>query len=424
MRIGVIGLGYVGLPIALAFSRKFEGTYGFDINETRVEALKRGVDETEESSAEELAESPLTYTTEVEDLKDCTFFVVAVPTPVDENHTPDLTALRAASKTVGQVLKAGDIVVYESTVYPGVTEEICGPLLEEVSGLTCGKDFKLGYSPERINPGDKEHTLEKVVKVVAGQDEESLEIIADTYGAVITAGVHKASSIKVGEAAKVIENTQRDLNIALMNELSIIFDRMDIPTKDVLQAAGTKWNFLKFFPGLVGGHCIGVDPYYLTMASERHGYHPQVILAGRRINDNMGKHIAQRAIKLMVQKGIPVMKARIGIFGITFKENVPDIRNSRVPDIIHELHEFSCKPLVCDLLANSDETYHEYEIALASADEMRDLDVAIVAVAHDEYSENNGQYILDRIKPDGILIDIKSLYEPKSLSQKLTYWSL
>lgn len=314
--------------------------------------------------------------------------------------------------------------MYESTVYPGVTEDFCGKVLEQVSGLTCGEDFTLGYSPERINPGDKEHTLETIKKVVAGQDAETLEKLSEVYGAIITAGIHKAPSIKVAEAAKVIENTQRDLNIALMNELSIIFDRMGIRTSDVLQAAGTKWNFLKFYPGLVGGHCIGVDPYYLTTAAERLGYHPQVILAGRRINDGMGKYVAQRTIKLMVNAGLPIREAKIGIFGITFKENVPDIRNSKVPDIIHELEEFGCETKVFDPHAEDDETFEEYGVALCKKDVLHDLDAAILAVAHQEFIGKNLADTLSRLKKGAVLIDVKSIIDPASLPEGIHYWAL
>ncbi len=423
MKIAVIGLGYVGLPIALALSKKFEDTIGFDINEERVAQLKQGIDETEEALPEQLAESTLTYTSNLEDLRSSTFFIIAVPTPVDINNAPDLGALRAASRTVASVLKKGDIVVYESTVYPGVTEDVCGAILEEASGLSCGIDFKLGYSPERINPGDREHTLERVVKVVAAQDEDSLNVVSEVYGAVIQAGVHRATSIKVAEAAKVIENTQRDVNIALMNELAIIFDLMDIPTKDVLEAAGTKWNFLKFFPGLVGGHCIGVDPYYLTMAAQQRGYHPEVILSGRRINDNMGKFIAQRTVKIMVQNGLPIVGSRVGIFGATFKENVPDIRNSRVPDIIHELREFGCEPTIYDPHACPDEFLHEYGITLES-ECSGNLDALILAVSHREYLEENCAQVLTNLKQNGIFIDVKSVLSKDLVPENTIYWSL
>lgn len=337
-KVAVIGLGYVGLPVALAFAAKFPNAIGFDINQSRVNALKQGIDKTGECSAEDLNRTTITWSSDVEDLRDATFFIVAVPTPIDKANRPDLTPVRLASHTVGKVIKPGAVVVYESTVYPGVTEEICGPIIAEESGLKQGIDFKLGYSPERINPGDKEHTLTKIVKVVSGEDAETLERVASAYNAVVDAGIHRAPSIKVAEAAKVIENTQRDLNIALMNELARIFELMGICTSDVLEAAGTKWNFLKFTPGLVGGHCIGVDPYYLTTKAEELGYRPEVILAGRRINDSMGKYIAEKMVKMLIKADFcSVKKAKVGILGLTFKENVPDLRNSRVPDIVNEL---------------------------------------------------------------------------------------
>src|SRR5262245_10544916 len=320
-RIAVIGLGYVGLPVALAFARKFPGAIGFDVNKEKVEELRRGFDRNQEVPESVLKESSLTITSDIADLKSVTFFVVAVPTPVDENNVPDLTPVVKASETVGKGLSKGAVVVFESTVYPGVTEDVCGPILAKVSGLTQGKDFKLGYSPERINPGDKEHTLERIVKVVSGEDAATLDRVAAAYGGIIDAGVHRAPSIKVAEAAKVIENTQRDINIALMNELALIFDRMGIRTSDVLAAAGTKWNFLKFRPGLVGGHCIGVDPYYLTTKAQELGYQPEVILAGRRINNNVGPYIAQRTVKMLINADIPVKAAKIGVLGLTFKED-------------------------------------------------------------------------------------------------------
>src|SRR4051812_43481800 len=350
-RIAVVGLGYVGLPVALAFARKFPGTIGFDINVEKVNSLKAGVDRTGETSSEELKASKLQMTHDPAELRQATFFVVAVPTPVDVDNRPDLTPVVKASETVAKALKKGDVVVYESTVYPGVTEEVCGPILAKLSGLKQGVDFKLGYSPERINPGDKQHTLERITKVVSGEDEATLERVAAAYGAIVDAGIHRAPSIKVAEAAKVIENTQRDINIALMNELSMIFDRMGIRTADVLAAAGTKWNFLKFRPGLVGGHCIGVDPYYLTTKAQQLGYQPEVILAGRRVNDNMGRYVAQRLVKLLVNADIPVRSARVGILGLTFKEDVNDIRNSKVPGIATELREFGIQPMVHDPLA-------------------------------------------------------------------------
>src|SRR5277367_1346092 len=367
--IAVIGLGYVGLPVALAFARKFPDVVGFDIHTEKVAELRRGFDRNHEQPADVLKATKLRMTSDLADLKGRTFFVVAVPTPVDDNNVPDLTPVERASVTVGKALTRGAVVVFESTVYPGVTEEVCGPILERESGLKQGVDFKLGYSPERINPGDTNHVLEKITKVVSGEDAETLDRVAAAYNAIIDAGVHRAPSIRVAEAAKVIENTQRDLNIALMNELAIIFDRMGIRTADVLAAAGTKWNFLKFKPGLVGGHCIGVDPYYLTMKAQQLGYQPQVILAGRRINNSMGSHVAQKVVKLLIDADITVKGARVGVMGLTFKEDCNDIRNSRVPDIVKELRQFGIDPLVHDPLARPPEAMHEYGLRLSSLEE-------------------------------------------------------
>ena len=424
-RVAIIGLGYVGLPVALAFARKFPGSIGFDINVEKVKELRSGLDRTGEVPAEVLKASSLEMTWEPEALKKATFFVVAVPTPVDRNNRPDLTPVVKASETVARALKKGDVVVYESTVYPGVTEDVCGPILAKLSGLKQGVDFKLGYSPERINPGDKLHTLERIIKVVSGEDAGSLERVAATYGAIIDAGVFKAASIKVAEAAKVIENTQRDLNIALMNELALIFDRMGIRTRDVLAAAGTKWNFLKFSPGLVGGHCIGVDPYYLTTKAEELGYQPQVILAGRRINNEMGPYVAQRTVKLLVHQGLPVKNARVGVFGLTFKENVADIRNSKVPDIIKELKEFGIDAKLTDPYADPAETKHEYGLALTRLDELNDLDALILAVSHQQYVGEPLSFLVDRIKPGGVLVDVKSALNPADLpAGRVSYWCL
>ncbi len=423
-KIAVIGLGYVGLPVALAFGKKFPGTVGFDINSQRVRELQSGQDSTREVSGDKLKDSRVEFTADASMLKGCDFFVVAVPTPIDDDKRPDLHPVISASKTVGAALQKGAIVVYESTVYPGVTEDICGPILEQTSGLKCGTDFTLGYSPERINPGDTEHTLENVIKVVSGQDKKTLEVVSEVYGAVVTAGVYKAPSIKVAEAAKVIENTQRDLNIALMNELALIFDRMSISTRDVLDAAGTKWNFLKFYPGLVGGHCIGVDPYYLTTKAEQLGYRPQVILAGRRINDGMGQFIAQRAVKLMVNKGFATKGARVGILGITFKENVPDIRNSRVPSIIGELKEFGIDVLVHDPLAEAQEVMHEYGLELSRWSEFADLDAMILAVSHKEFAAMKPEELCKALKPNGVFIDVKSAVDRNRLPDGITYWQL
>lgn len=423
-RIAVIGLGYVGLPLALAFARRFAGTVGFDVSKARVESLRGGVDLNGDTPAGELKETKLIFSSDENDLKEVEFFVVAVPTPIDDFKRPDLGALLRASELVGRVIRRGAVVVYESTVYPGVTEEICGPVIGRISGLKQGVDFKLGYSPERINPGDREHVLERVIKVVSGEDEETLEKIAGIYGAVVTAGVHRAPSIKVAEAAKVIENTQRDLNIALMNELAIIFDRMSVNTRDVLKAAGTKWNFLPFSPGLVGGHCIGVDPYYLTTKAEQLGYRPQVILAGRRINDSMGQYIAQRTVKLMIHAGRQVKGARVGILGLTFKENVSDIRNSRIPDIVAELSEFGVVPLVHDPMVNAEEAKKEYGVSLVGWDALSDLDGLVLAVAHQCFRSKTASDLERMLRPGGVLIDVKAIIDPAEISKNTAYWSL
>jgi UDP-N-acetyl-D-galactosamine dehydrogenase len=424
-KIAVIGLGYVGLPVAIALAAKFQGVVGFDIKQARVAALARGEDNTREVSASRLRETTLQLTSNLKDLEGCTVFIVAVPTPIDRNRQPDLRPMISASRTVGQVMKRGSVVVYESTVFPGVTEDICGPVLAEVSGLVQGSDFNLGYSPERINPGDREHTFERIIKVVAGDTPETLERIAAIYGAVVEAGVHRAPTIKVAEAAKVIENTQRDLNIALMNELSIIFEKMDIRTADVLNAARTKWNFLPFTPGLVGGHCIGVDPYYLTAKAEELGYHPEVILSGRRINDGMGSFIAQKLIKMLVAAEKPINGARIGIFGLTFKENVPDLRNSRVPDIIRELHQFGLVPLVHDPMADAHEAGEEYGVQFTPLAEFPQLDAVILAVPHRQYLVEDAREILGLLKPGGVIVDVKAALEVDNpgLSGHLV-WSL
>jgi UDP-N-acetyl-D-galactosamine dehydrogenase len=407
-KIAVIGLGYVGLPVAVALAGRYADVIGFDINEIRVAALQRGEDATREISAGRLRDSTLRLTSRIEDLSDRTVFIVAVPTPIDKNRQPDLRPLISASRTVGQVLQPGAVVVYESTVFPGVTEEICGPVLAELSGLKQGIDFHLGYSPERINPGDREHTFERIVKVVSGDSPETLERVAEIYGKVVEAGIHRAASIRVAEAAKVIENTQRDLNIALMNELSIIFEKMDIRTADVLEAARTKWNFLPFTPGLVGGHCIGVDPYYLTAKAEELGYHPEVILSGRRINDGMGSFIAQKLIKMLVAAQKPINGARIGIFGMTFKENVPDLRNSRVPDIIRELHQFGLEPLIHDPMADPEQAEEEYDVAFTALDAFPLLDAIVLAVPHRQYLADDARGLLALLKPGGVVVDVKS----------------
>jgi UDP-N-acetyl-D-galactosamine dehydrogenase len=414
----------VGLPVALAFARRFPGAVGFDVNAEKVEELRRGHDRNQEVSAEVLRATSLKITSDLQDLAGTTFFVVAVPTPVDHNNVPDLTPVVRASETVGQVLSKGAVVVYESTVYPGVTEEVCGPLLSRVSGLVAGKDFTLGYSPERINPGDREHTLERITKVVSGQDAPTLERVANAYATIIDAGIHRATSIKVAEAAKVIENTQRDLNIALMNELAIIFERLNIRTADVLEAAGTKWNFLKFRPGLVGGHCIGVDPYYLTVKAQQLGYQPEVILAGRRINNNVGPYLAQRLVKMLINQRLPVKGARVGILGLTFKEDCNDLRNSKVPDIVKELREFGINPLIHDGRGNPLEAKHEYGLTLTSLDELVGLDGLIVAVSHKEFIQLGQQKLLGMVRDGGCFIDVKSVFSPSKMERNIHYWSL
>jgi UDP-N-acetyl-D-galactosamine dehydrogenase len=423
-RVAIIGLGYVGLPVALAFARTHDQVVGFDINPTRVAELRDCRDRTGEVDAETLRQSRLIVTDDPEALTGTTFFVVTVPTPIDANKQPDLTPIRKASETVGRALQPGAVVVYESTVYPGVTEEFCGPILERVSGLRCGVDFTLGYSPERINPGDREHTLERITKVVSAQDPTTLERVANAYGSFVAAGIHRAPSIKVAESAKVIENTQRDLNIALMNELAIILDRLGLRTADVLEAAGTKWNFLRFSPGLVGGHCIGVDPYYLTARAEQVGYFPQVILAGRRINDGMGTFVAQRLVKLLIDQDLTVKGARVGVLGLTFKENVPDLRNSRVPDILNELAQFGIAPIVHDAVASPDEALHEFGLNLAPWSAFEQLDALVVAVAHDEYRQAGTAALCARVRPGGIVLDVKSCLQPASVPADRRYWSL
>lgn len=424
MRIAVIGLGYVGLPLALELAKKYPGTIGFDIHEAKVAELRKGIDRTREVSTEALKETTLTMTCKAEDMRGADFFIVAVPTPIDGWNRPDLTPVIKASETVGKVIGKGSIIVYESTVFPGVTEDICGPILAKQSGLTCGVDFKLGYSPERINPGDKVHTVERIVKVVSGQDEESSRIIASVYRSVITAGIHEAASIKIAETAKVIENTQRDINIALMNELAIICEKVGIRTADVLTAARTKWNFLPFTPGLVGGHCIGVDPYYLTTKAEELGYHPQVILAGRRINDNMGAFVAQKLVKMLIQKQIPVKSARVGILGLTFKEDVHDIRNSKVPDIVTELQQFGIDPVIHDPMADKEETHEEYGLHISPYEALHDLDALIFAVSHKTFLDLGVEKICRTLKPNAVFVDVKSCFDPKNFQGEIAYWSL
>ncbi|MCC6141272.1 MAG: nucleotide sugar dehydrogenase [Nitrospira sp.] len=423
--IAVVGLGYVGLPIAVAFGRQGP-VVGFDINKAKVAELRRGVDRTGEVSSEDLKASQVQYTWEPAELKAADFIIVAVPTPINEALQPDFTALQKSSELIGSNLAPGTIVVYESTVYPGATEEVCLPILEKMSGMKAGVDFKIGYSPERINPGDKEHTLERIIKVVSAQDAESLDIVAKTYETVVKAGIHRASSIKVAEAAKVIENTQRDLNIALMNELALIFHRLGIDTKSVLDAAGTKWNFLRFSPGLVGGHCIGVDPYYLTAKAESVGYHPQVILSGRRINNGMGKFVAEQTMKLLCQLPRPVNELKVAVLGLTFKENVPDLRNSKVPDIINELREYGVQVVVHDPIAESEEAVHEYGIKLVDLKQIKDVDGVIMAVAHRSFLEMGISELLKplRDQKNGVLIDVKSILDPSKVPSSIKYWRL
>jgi UDP-N-acetyl-D-galactosamine dehydrogenase len=419
-KLAVIGLGYVGLPIALAFAKKIK-VVGFDINQARVDLMRNQIDPSGELAKEDFEGADIHFSADLADLNDVSFYIVAVPTPIDENNLPDLKPLLGASRTVGKTLKKGDIVVYESTVYPGCTEEDCIPILEQESGLKFMTDFKVGYSPERINPGDKEHTLSKIIKVVSGCDAESLDTIASVYKVVIDAGVHKASSIKVAEAAKIIENTQRDLNIALMNELSIICDKLNINTYEVLEAAGTKWNFLKFTPGLVGGHCIGVDPYYLTYKANKLGHKAKVILSGREINDNMGAYVANKTVHLMVNAGKEISKTRVLVMGATFKENVEDIRNSKVVDVIRELETFHVAVDTIDPFASGEEFEHEYKLSL-KASATGKYDAIILAVNHHEYKDLSESYFEALATENAVFIDLKGIYSNKI--NKLTYWSL
>lgn len=410
--VAIVGLGYVGLPVAVAFGKAFE-TVGFDVSADRVRELRESFDRTNEVRAEALESSGVLFTDEPEDLRRAEFYVVAVPTPIDEANQPDLSLVKKASRIVGQTLEKGNVVVYESTVYPGATEEECVPVLEETSGLKSGVDFKVGFSPERINPGDRKHGFADILKVVSGGDEEALEIISAVYGAVVTAGVYEAPSIKVAEAAKVIENVQRDLNIALMNELALIFDRMNIDTNEVLEAAGTKWNFLNFRPGLVGGHCIGVDPHYLTHKAERLGYIPQVILAGRRINESMGKFVAQRTIKEMIRAGHNVLDGTVTVLGLTFKEDVPDLRNSKVVDIIRELEDYGVNVQVHDPTAEPEAAKREYGVALRSWDELRPADAIVVAVAHEFYRDLPVGHLAQIAGRNPVLADVKGIFDPE-----------
>lgn len=422
-RVAVIGLGYVGLPLALAFAKKFR-VVGFDISESRIALMKQGIDPSKELSVEDFHGADIHFTADPADLQSAHFFIIAVPTPVDAARVPNLKPVMSATETVAKALKPGDYVVYESTVYPGCTEEDCLPVLERISGLKLGEGFKLGYSPERINPGDKEHTIDKILKVVSGSDEEALEEIASVYGEVISAGIYKASSIKVAEAAKVIENTQRDLNISLMNELSIIFDKMGIDTKEVLDTAATKWNFLKFVPGLVGGHCIGVDPYYLVHKARQIGYEPKVILSGRTINDGMPAYIAQRLVQTLISKNKIPQQSKVLVMGVTFKENVADIRNSKVVDLIKELMKYYINVHAVDPHASPNEFAHEYGLTLMDAPSS-DYDAVIVAVNHNEYKNLSLDYFKSIMNGKPILMDLKAMYDPGSVRQNgLFYWRL
>ncbi len=419
-KISVIGLGYVGLPLALEFAKKFS-VIGFDISERRVELMKQNIDPSNELESSVFENKDITFTANAEDLKKAHFHIVAVPTPIDEHKNPNLRPLISATKSVGKHLKKGDYVIFESTVYPGCTEEDCLPILEELSGLKLGVDFKIGYSPERINPGDKERTIDKILKIVSGSDTEALDEVAKVYDEIITAGLYKAPTIKVAEAAKVIENTQRDLNISLMNELSIIFDKMDIDTKEVIKAAGTKWNFLKFSPGLVGGHCIGVDPYYLLHKSKQLGYDPQVILSGRRINDGMPAFVAKRLIQMLIKKNKSPQNAKVLVMGVTFKENVSDIRNSKVADLVKELMQYSINVHVTDPYASPNEVAHEYNLTLVDK-VSNDYDAVVVAVEHQEYKQLDMTYFKSITKENPILMDLKGMYE---YSQNgMLYWRL
>jgi len=427
-KISVVGLGYVGLPIAVAFAKKVE-VLGFDVNAKKIELYKSGIDPTKEVGDEAIKETTVDFTSDASRLKEAKFHIVAVPTPIKADKTPDLSIVEAATKTLAQNLTKGSIVVYESTVYPGVTEDICIPILEKESGLKLGVDFKVGYSPERINPGDKVNRLETIVKVVSGSDEEALDIIANVYELVVEAGVHRASSIRVAEAAKVIENAQRDINIAFMNELSIIFNKMGIDTQSVLAAAGTKWNFLKFYPGLVGGHCIGVDPYYLTYKADQIGYHSQVILSGRRINDNMGKYVAENIIKQMIKADQNLKTAKVAILGFTFKENCPDTRNTRVIDIIDELKEYGITPLVVDPVADQEEAFEEYGITFNTLAEVKDVDTLVITVAHEEFKQIDIKKFEGMFRSTNnenkVLVDVKGILNREyfeSLNYK--YWRL
>ena len=426
-KLSLVGLGYVGMPIAVAFARKIK-VVGFDLNEKKIDLYKSGIDPTNEVGNDVIRNTAVEFTADPTKLREAKFHIVAVPTPVNDDHTPDLTPVEGASRILGQNLTKGSVVVFESTVYPGVTEDICVPILEQESGLKCGVDFKIGYSPERINPGDKVHRLETIVKIVSGMDQETLDTVAKVYELVVEAGVYRAQSIKVAEAAKVIENSQRDINIAFMNELSIIFNKMGIDTKSVLEAAGTKWNFLKFYPGLVGGHCIGVDPYYLTYKAEELGYHSQIILSGRRINDDMGKYVAESMVKNLIKADIPVKGAKVAILGFTFKENCPDTRNTKVIDIYKELGEYGITPIVVDPAADADEAKRLYGITFETMDAVKDMDAVIVAVAHTQFLDLKKSDIgafFHPVHKKKVFMDIKGLFDREEyLTEDYLYWRL
>ena len=424
-KLSLVGLGYVGMPIAVAFAKKIK-VVGYDLNAKKIELYKSGIDPTREVGDEAIKQTTVEFTADESKLREAKFHVVAVPTPVNDDHTPDLTPVEGASRILGRNLTKGSIVVYESTVYPGVTEDVCVPILEKESGLKCGVDFKVGYSPERINPGDKVHRLETITKIVSGMDDETLDVVAKVYELVVEAGVHRASCIKVAEAAKVIENSQRDINIAFMNELSIIFNKLGIDTKSVLEAAGTKWNFLKFFPGLVGGHCIGVDPYYLTYKAEQAGYHSQVILSGRRINDDMGKYVAENVVKNLIKAGKAVKDAKVAILGFTFKENCPDTRNSKVFDIVKELREYGIEPIIADPTADYEEAKHLYGVDFVDMNTISGCDAVVLAVAHDEFAKLTMAEV-DKLFGEGqkVLLDIKGLLNRKEYENAgYSYWRL
>ena len=424
-KLSLIGLGYVGMPIAVAFAKKVD-VIGFDLNADKIALYKQGVDPTHEEGDDVIRRTTVDFTSDPSRLREAKFHIVAVPTPVNPDHTPDLEPLKSASRLLGRNLTPGSVAVFESTVYPGVTEEVCVPILEQESGLVCGRDFKVGYSPERINPGDKEHRLAKIRKVVSGMDAETLDCVARVYELVVDAGVHRAESIRVAEAAKVIENCQRDINIAFMNELSIIFNRMGIDTKSVLEAAGTKWNFLKFQPGLVGGHCIGVDPYYLTYKAEKLGYHSQIILAGRRINDDMGKYVAENCVKCLIAAGKNVRDARVAILGFTFKENCPDTRNTRVIDIVYELQEYGITPVVADPAADAAEAKRLYGIEFVDLNDIRNMDAVILAVAHDAFKVLTPADLNRFFAPGrNVLLDIKGIFDRRDFeAAEYLYWRL